>query len=68
LSGFERDSNLNDRPDRCDADLSGDGIVGGADLTILLSNWGATGGNTADLDSNGTVSASDLSFLLVNWF
>jgi hypothetical protein len=67
LSGVERDSNLNDRPDRCDADISGDGAVGGADLTILLSNWGATGANAADLDRNGVVSASDLTFLLVNW-
>jgi plastocyanin len=47
------------------ADLNGDGIVNGADLTMLLGNWGGTG--TGDLDGNGVVGAGDLAVLLAAW-
>lgn len=46
-------------------DLNGDGVVNGADLSILLSGWGMPG--PADLDGNGTVGGSDLAILLGNW-
>jgi len=46
-------------------DLDGDGNVGAADLSILLSQWGGKG--EADYDGSGTVDASDLSTLLANW-
>ena len=46
-------------------DLNGDGVVNGADLSILLSGWGMPG--PADLDGNGTVGGSDLAILLGSW-
>jgi len=47
------------------ADLNGDGVVNGADLAILLIQWGTNG--AADLDNNGVVNGSDLAILLINW-
>lgn len=47
------------------ADLNGDGNVDGADLTILLSQWGGTG--SGDLSGNGSVGGEDLAMLLSNW-
>ena len=49
------------------ADLNGDGVVGAADLSILLAAWGSTKGNAADLNGDGTVGASDLAQLLASW-
>jgi len=46
-------------------DLDGDGSVGGGDLTILLSNWGASG--DGDIDGDGMIGGADLSILLSNW-
>ena len=48
------------------ADLSGDGRVGGSDLSILLADWDAPGG-PADFDYDGHVNVSDLLFLLGHW-
>ncbi|MDG2232314.1 MAG: hypothetical protein P8L16_00720, partial [Ilumatobacter sp.] len=54
--------------DTCPGDLVGDGDVGGADLTILLNQWGCTGEDcTADLDGNGTVDGADLTVILSRW-
>ena len=54
--------------DTCPGDLGGDGDVGGADLTILLNQWGCTGEDcTADLDGNGTIDGADLTIILSNW-
>jgi hypothetical protein len=47
------------------ADLDGDGGVSGADLAILLANWGNPG--QGDLDGDGLVSGSDLGILLASW-
>lgn len=47
-------------------DLNGDGTVGGADLTILLSDWGASD-SSADLNGDGIVSGADLTILLGCW-
>jgi hypothetical protein len=47
------------------ADLDGDGTVGGADLGILLANWGQ--GGLGDLDGDGTVGGGDLGILLAAW-
>lgn len=49
----------------CPADITGDGTVDAADLSLLLGAWGTAG--TADLDGNGTVNAADLSILLGAW-
>jgi len=49
----------------CPADLNGDGTVGAADLTLVLSSWGGSG--PADLDGDGFVGASDLTIVLSAW-
>jgi hypothetical protein len=46
-------------------DLNADGLVDGADLGILLSQFGAQG--TADFDNSGTVNGADLGIMLTNW-
>jgi alpha-tubulin suppressor-like RCC1 family protein len=50
----------------CLADFDGDGVVGGADLTLLLAQWG-TAGPATDLDGNGLVGGADLTILLALW-
>jgi hypothetical protein len=58
-------------PDECDggagcpADLTVDGSIDGADLSVLLSQWGGSG--SADFDGNGIVDGSDLATLLAAW-
>jgi hypothetical protein len=47
-------------------DLNDDGFVNGADLGILLGNWGNAGG-PADLNNDGFVDGGDLGILLTNW-
>ena len=47
-------------------DLNGDGIVNGADLGALLSQWGANGG-PADLNGDGIVNGADIGTMLANW-
>ncbi|MGA1044701.1 MAG: GC-type dockerin domain-anchored protein, partial [Phycisphaerales bacterium] len=47
-------------------DLNLDGVVNGADLTILLSAWG-TSDPVADLNGDGTVNGADLTIQLSNW-
>jgi predicted carbohydrate-binding protein with CBM5 and CBM33 domain len=49
----------------CIADLDGNGVVNGADLTQLLGNWGGSG--AGDLDDDGIISGSDLTILLGSW-
>jgi hypothetical protein len=51
----------------CPGDFDGNGQVDGADLTVLLSDWGGCPGCTSDLDGNGTVNGADLTILLSNW-
>ena len=48
----------------CPADLNGDTMVGGLDLTILLGAWG-TGG--ADIDGDGNTGGTDLTIMLGAW-
>ncbi|MCA9285922.1 MAG: hypothetical protein KDA22_11935, partial [Phycisphaerales bacterium] len=52
-------------PPFLEGDLDGDGVVGGADLGILLSGWGWP--NPGDLDDNGVVDGADLGILLSLW-
>ncbi|MCA9291535.1 MAG: VCBS repeat-containing protein [Phycisphaerales bacterium] len=49
------------------ADLDGDGVVGPADLAVLLAEWGPCGACAADLDGDGVVGPADLGALLANW-
>ncbi|MBL9149872.1 MAG: hypothetical protein JNM94_14370 [Phycisphaerae bacterium] len=51
----------------CLGDLQVDGVVNGADLSIVLSSWGAAQGNPADLTSDGVVDGADLAALLASW-
>lgn len=48
------------------ADLNGDGQVDGADLGILLGQWGQASGS-ADLNDDGQVDGADLGVLLGAW-
>jgi len=47
------------------ADLNGDGVVNGADLAALLTQWGTSG--PADFNNDGVVNGVDLALLLTNW-
>lgn len=46
-------------------DLDGDGMVSGADLALLLGNFGGSG--SGDLDASGEVDGADLAILLAAW-
>ena len=46
-------------------DLNGDGVVNGADLGLMLSQWGLPG--NADLNADGIVNGADLGMLLAAW-
>lgn len=74
------DQNANNVPDGCECaahpeldaccpgDLYRNGVVNGADLGILLAEWGEiTPTTTADLNRDGAVDGSDLGILLSNW-
>ncbi len=49
----------------CTFDLSGDGAVSGADLGLLLGNWGQPG--LGDFNADGSVTGADLGLLLGGW-
>jgi len=49
----------------CPADLSGDGVVGFSDLSIILSNWLTSDGG--DVNGDGETNFSDLSLVLSAW-
>ncbi|MCH2161988.1 MAG: hypothetical protein MK085_08970, partial [Phycisphaerales bacterium] len=49
----------------CPSDLNGDDAVDGADLGLMLSQWGADG--SADLNDDGVVDGADLGLLLAAW-
>ena len=57
-------SNGCEQPNPCD--LNGDGNVDGADLSIVLADWGQKG-SAADLDGDGTVGGADLAIVLACW-
>lgn len=46
-------------------DLNGDEVVDGADLGLLLANWG--GSDAGDLNEDGVVDGADLGLLLASW-
>ncbi len=49
----------------CVGDINNDGSVDGADLGLLLSQWGADG--SGDLNNDNTVDGADLGLLLSSW-
>ena len=52
-------------PVSCAADLDGDDVIGGGDLSRLLTNWGTSG--AGDLNGDGVVDGGDLTMLLSAW-
>jgi len=46
-------------------DLNGDWLVGGADLGVVLAQWGGPG--TADFNGDGIVGGADIGMLLAAW-
>lgn len=74
LQGHLPDINDNGIPDSCEqptcrnADLLADRNINGADLGILLSQWGPNTQYTiSDINSDGVVDGSDLGLLLSFW-
>ena len=68
-SGFV-DFNANAIPDYCECigDLFPNGTINGADLGILLSEWGpALPTTVSDLNRDGQVNGADLGYLLNSW-
>jgi hypothetical protein len=63
------DINNDGVPDDCQClgDLFADGQVNGADLGIVLSEWGASTNSLADINRDGTVNGVDLSIMLSAW-
>jgi dienelactone hydrolase len=52
------------------ADLTGDGVVNAADLTLLLAAWGRCPSGApcaADFDGSGAVNGQDLAILVASW-
>lgn len=52
--------------DSCQGDINGDGVVDGADLALVIAQWG-TPGPDADLDGTGQVDGRDIGYLLARW-
>ncbi|MSR44699.1 MAG: hypothetical protein EXS15_04985 [Phycisphaerales bacterium] len=66
--GTSQDSNEDGVPDECvacRADLNGDALVNGIDLSIVLANWGGSG--AGDTDQSGVVNGIDLATILAAW-
>ncbi len=65
---IDLDTDLDAQLDSCErayGDLNLDGIVGSADLAIMLNNWG--GDSIGDMNADGNVNAIDLGILLAGW-
>jgi formylglycine-generating enzyme required for sulfatase activity len=55
-------------PNCCIGDINGDRSVDGADIGLLLYNWGSCGSVClADLNSDGNVNGGDIGLLLSGW-
>lgn len=52
-------------PSNCPADIDGDGIVGGLDLSALLAAWGNS--SNGDIDGDSDTDGTDLTSLLAAW-
>ncbi len=69
--GASTDLNFNNRPDECDPDIDGDGVVSITDMMALLAAWGdcpqPPAPCPADLDGDGTVGIVDFLILLASW-
>jgi len=65
------DDNADGVPDSCQCfgDITGNRLVDGIDIAILISAWGGGGSGEfdADLDQNGLVDGRDLAIVLSTW-
>jgi uncharacterized membrane protein len=67
-NGQERRGFVAFAPLECPGDLFVDGKVDGADLGVLLSQWGPVSQATvSDINGDGVVNGADLGMLLANW-
>ena len=72
LAGTSADANHNGVPDECDppgctGDINNSGAVNIEDLLLVVSNWGAPGGNPADVNGDNTVNILDLLAVVAAW-
>jgi len=51
----------------CPADLNGDGEVNGADVGLMIGQWGACADCAADLNGDGMVDGADFGLLIGAW-
>jgi len=58
---------LNTPSPYCQGDLTEDGEVNGADLAILLGEWGTCENCISDINEDGQVNGADLSLVLSAW-
>lgn len=58
---------LNTPSPYCEGDLTQDGEVNGADLAILLGEWGVCENCESDINEDGQVNGADLSLVLSSW-
>ena len=54
-------------PPPCPSDLSGDNVVGGEDMGLLLLDFGACTGCPADLNGDNSVGGDDMGLMLLDW-
>lgn len=69
-AGAEEDLDLDGTPDDCEcrADIFVDGFVDGADLGVLLAQWGPSSVvRPSDFNRDGIVNGDDLGYLLSRW-
>ena len=69
-AGTVSDINRNNVPDTCECigDLYDNGVIDGADLAAVLSEWGpATDLTLSDINRDGVVNGTDLALVLNNW-
>ena len=48
-------------------DVNHDGVVNGLDISLISSNWLATGANQADANGDGVVNGLDIALISSNW-
>ena len=48
-------------------DVNHDGVVNGLDISLISSNWLATGANQADANGDGVVNGLDISLISSHW-
>jgi len=60
--------NRREQASPCPGDLTADGAVDGADIGVLLDQWGQVSAlNIADINRDGRIDGADLGLLLTKW-